>query len=108
VLYAAKCYWPDVTPTELAEVTSRAERGGGASAPEVGYLGSLLFADDHVVLCLFEGPSRAAVRRASEQAGIPWERLMASAWVNPGQVLPSNAKSLPLPASSPTQLGDKQ
>ncbi len=54
MLYAAKCYWPAVTPTELAEVASRAERAGAASAPEVAYLGSLLFADDDVVLWLFE------------------------------------------------------
>ena len=108
MLYAAKCYWPAVTPTELAEVASRAEQAGAAGAPEVAYLGSLLFADDDVVLCLFEGQSRAAVRRAGEQAGIPWERLMASAWVNPSRVLPSNATSMPLPASSPRQLGDKQ
>jgi hypothetical protein len=86
----------------------RAERAGAAGAPGVAYLGSLLFADDDLVLCLFEGQSRAAVQRVSEQAGIPWERLMASAWVNPSQVLPSNAKSIPLPASSPRQLGDKQ
>ena len=94
MLYAAKCYWPGVTPNELAEIESRAERAASASGPEVAYLGSLSFADDDVVLCLFDGPSRVAVRRASEQAGIPWERLMAAAWANPGGVLPLSPKAV--------------
>jgi Nickel responsive protein SCO4226-like len=107
VLYAAKCYWPRVTPTELADVSARAEMAC-AAATDVTYVGSLLFADDDVSLCLFEGPSRSAVQRATEQAGVPWERLMASAWVSPSQVLPSTAQAMPLPASSSRQLGDKQ
>jgi hypothetical protein len=65
VLYTAKCYWPGVTSTDLAR-----------------------FIDDDLVLCLFEGPSPALVGRASEQTGIPWERLMASAWVAPGETHP--------------------
>jgi hypothetical protein len=108
VLYAAKCYWPGVTPTELAEVASRAQLAGAAGDPEVAYLGSLFFADDDVVLCLFEGHSRASVRRATEQAGIPWERLMASAWVNPTESSRPTPNRCRYPASSPRQLGDKQ
>jgi hypothetical protein len=47
------------------------------------YRGSLLFSDDDLVLCLFEGPTRIAVKRASEQAGIPCERVMPSVWLGP-------------------------
>ncbi len=108
MLYAAKCYWPGVTPVELADVASRAERAGAASAPEVAYLGSMLFADDDLVLCLFDGPSRSAVQRASEKAGIPWERLMASAWVNPAKSSRPTPNRCRHPAESPRQLGDKQ
>ena len=86
MLYAAKCYWPSATATELAAVPARAEKVSAAARECVTYVGSLVFADDGLILCLFDGPSRGAVRRASEQAGIPWERLMASAWVNPGDV----------------------
>jgi Protein of unknown function (DUF4242) len=84
MLYAAKCYWPGVTATEIEHVAERATQA--RSHPDVGdvtYAGSLLFADDELVLCLFEGPSRTAVMRASEQAGIPCERVMESVWVDP-------------------------
>jgi hypothetical protein len=82
MLYAAKCYWPGVTETDLEPVAERAARaGGGTSRDAVAYLGSLLFSDDGLVLCLFEGPSRAAVKRASERAGIRSERLMDSVWL---------------------------
>jgi len=82
MLYAAKCYWPGVTQADLEQVTERAGRAGLASGSNpVTYLGSLLFADDDLVLCLFQGPSRAAVIQASEGLGIPCERLMHSAWL---------------------------
>jgi hypothetical protein len=45
------------------------------------YLGSLLFAADDLVLCLFCGPSRAAVIAASGRLGIPCERLMEPIWL---------------------------
>jgi hypothetical protein len=92
VLYAAKCYWPDVTQADLRQVTERAGRAGLASGCNtVTYLGSLLFADDDLVLCLFHGPSRAAVIQASDQLGIPRERLMDSAWLGPGLPLQEEA-----------------
>jgi len=85
VLYAAKCYWPGVTGTDVEQVAARAGRAGLAvGSNPVAYLGSLLFADDDLVLCLFQGPSRAAVIRASDRLGIPCERLMDSAWLGPG------------------------
>ena len=85
MLYAAKCYWPGVAETDLEQDAERAGRAGPASGSNtVTYLGSLLFADDDLVLCLFQGPSRAAVIQASDQLGIPCERLMDSAWLGPG------------------------
>jgi hypothetical protein len=82
MLYAAKCYWPNVSPTELEQVASRAAHSAGAvDPPDVLYLGSLLFAADDLVLCLFDGTSRAGVKRVSEQLGIPCERVMDSVWL---------------------------
>jgi hypothetical protein len=93
MLYAAKCYWPGVTDSDLEQV---AERAAGASpAPGTGtvtYLGALLFAADDLVLCLFQGPSRAAVIQASDQLGIPSERLMDSTWFRPRQRSPEGAQ----------------
>ena len=85
MLYAAKCYWPGVTETDVERVAERAGRAGlAAGGSTVTYLGSLLFAGDDLVLCLFQGPSRAAVIRASDRLGIPCERLMDLAWLGPG------------------------
>ena len=85
MLYAAKCYWPGVAETDLERVAARAGRAGPASGSNtVIYLGSLLFAGDDLVLCLFQGPSRPAVIQASDRLGIPCERLMDAAWLGPG------------------------
>jgi hypothetical protein len=94
MLYAAKCYWPGVTQADLEQVTERAGRAGLAPGTgTVTYLGSLLFAGDDLVLCLFQGPSRAAVIQASDHLGIPRERLMDSAWLGPG--LPTQEEAPP-------------
>jgi hypothetical protein len=93
MLYAAKCYWPGVTETDLEQVTERAGRAGlAAGSSTVTYLGSLLFAADDLVLCLFHGPSRAAVIQVSERLGIPCERLMDSAWLGPHRSRPEGAQ----------------
>jgi hypothetical protein len=76
MFYAAKCYWPGVTQRELDTVGKRVARAAGA------YCGSLLFAGDELVLCLFEGTSTGAVRSACEQAGVPCERVMAATWID--------------------------
>ena len=51
----------------------------------VRYLGSLLMRTDEVVLCLFQG-SETTVRKAAEQAEIPFERILQAArspWSTP-------------------------
>jgi hypothetical protein len=84
MLYAAKCYWPGVTETDLQQVKERAASMGlGTGRDRVRYLGSLLFALDDLVLCLFQGSSRATVIQASDRLGIPCERLMDSVWLGP-------------------------
>jgi hypothetical protein len=89
MLYAAKCYWPGVTHADLDHVAGRAASTGLAPGTgTVSYLGSLLFAADDLVLCLFCGPSRAAVIQASDRLGIPRERLMDSAWLGPNRRSP--------------------
>jgi len=68
---------------------------GASLAPGTGtviYLGALLFAADDLVLCLFQGPSRAAVIQASDQLGIPCERLMDSTWFGPCRRSPDGAQ----------------
>lgn len=84
MLYTAKCYWPGVTALELAEASERAaEVHLARSRSRATYLGSVLFPGDDLVLCLFEADSRAAVKRASDEAGIPCERVMDTLWISP-------------------------
>ena len=74
---AAKCYWPGVTERSLELAARRA----GA-----GCVGSILFRDDELALCLFDAASSATVRRTAEAAGIPCERVMEALWLpNPDQ-----------------------
>jgi hypothetical protein len=82
VLYAAKCYWPGVSETDIEQLAVRARRARTrACRAGVAYLGSLLFSSDDLVLCLFEGPSRAAVKHTSDRLRIPCERLIDSVWL---------------------------
>ncbi len=84
MLYTAKCYWPGVTAHELAEASERVlEAHFPQSRSHATYLGSVLFPGDDLVLCLFEAASRAAVKRASDEAGIPCERVMDTLWIPP-------------------------
>jgi hypothetical protein len=80
MLYAAKCYWPGVSPEQLEEVAMRARAAGRARRAGVAFLGSILFPDDELVLCLFDAPSQAVVKQTSEEAGIPCERVMTTVW----------------------------
>ena len=75
MLYAAKCYWPGVTQADLEQVAERAMAGLGTGSGSVIYLGSLLFAADDLVLCLFQGPTRAAVIQASDVAPFSWHHF---------------------------------
>jgi Protein of unknown function (DUF4242) len=83
MIYAAKCYWPGVTSGDVAgaaERVTRATEDPGGQGAHV-YLGSLLFPDDELVLCMFDAPSPVAVRRASDRAGLPCERVMGAVWL---------------------------
>jgi hypothetical protein len=75
MLFTAKCYWPGVDEAELKRAAARAERA------DSGYLGALLFPEDDLVLCLFQARSSSAVKRASERAGFPCERVMQTVWL---------------------------
>jgi Protein of unknown function (DUF4242) len=84
MFYAAKCYWPGVTEADVRRAAARVNREGrSAAVPASGatYVGSLLFPDDALLLCLFEAASPSAVRNVSRRAGIPCERVMGSLWL---------------------------
>jgi len=86
--YLAECFWPGVALSDLRLLDERAAAAAEALAragESVRYLGSLLMRTDEVVLCLFQG-SETSVRRAAEQAEIPFERILEadrSPWATP-------------------------
>ncbi len=66
------------------------------------YAGSLLFVEDSLVLCLFDAESATAVRRVTELAHIPCERVMPVDWLpRPGRG-PSRIRSQHLTATRRT------
>lgn len=81
MLYTAKCFWPGVSEDELRRAARRAGSYGGDPDRAV-FRGALYLPGDELVLCLFESPSRASVKRASEQAGMPCERVIDTVWVD--------------------------
>jgi len=75
--HVAECLLPGLSRA-TAEALGRRLRQeiAGPRGSQVSYLGSLLMPEDEVLLCLFAGPE-AEVRAVSEQAGLPFERILA-------------------------------
>lgn len=82
VLYTAKCFWPGVTEGELRLAAARAWSEIG-EPDQTAFRGALYLPDDELVLCLFDASSRASVKRISERAGMPCERVIETVWVTP-------------------------
>jgi hypothetical protein len=80
MLYTAKCFWPGVTEDALRLAADRAGRKCDVR-PQVAFRGALYLPGDELVLSLFDSTSRAAVKRASEWAGMPCERVIETVWV---------------------------
>jgi hypothetical protein len=78
--FVAECFWPGVSEDDLNALDARAAKAAKRLAAEGGtvrYLGSLLFQEDEVVLCMFAG-EEPAVRETAVAASIPFERIVAS------------------------------
>lgn len=80
MLYTAKCYWPGVTENELRLAAARA-RDDGEGDLFATYRSALYLPGDELVLCLFDASSREVVKRASERAGMPCERVIETVWI---------------------------
>ena len=79
--YVAECFWPGVDESAVRALDARAARSAAEltrGGTPVRYLGSLLMREDEVLLCLFEG-ELAPVRRAAEEARVPFERILEAA-----------------------------
>jgi len=79
--FVAECFWIGVTDDDLRGLDERAARAIdriGLDGETVRYLGSVLMRADEVVLCFFEGTAEG-VRRAAEDAAIPFDRILETA-----------------------------
>jgi hypothetical protein len=83
-LYTAKCFWPGVTEDELRLAVARASHQA-ADQEEAVFRGALYLPTDDIVLCVFDSPSKPSVKRASEAAGMPCERVIDTVWIEPQQ-----------------------
>lgn len=82
MLFTAKCFWPGATEEELRVAAARA--GGEPGTQErPAFVGLLHLPGDELALALFEADSPLEVKRASEAAGMPCERVVATVWVAP-------------------------
>jgi hypothetical protein len=103
MLYTAKCYWPGINAADFDRVASVRLSRGRTTSGTVVYRGTLLFPDDGLVLCLFDAPSRGAVKQATERARVPCERIIESVWVPaPGEPVVNVEKA---PATNDLRLG---
>lgn len=90
-VYCAKCYWPGISESDLADVAVDVDREAALldrAGVAVACHGSILFRDDDVVLWIFAAASRGAVLLVNERAQVPCERIMESLWlpaVNPSE-----------------------
>lgn len=72
-------YLPGVTQQDFGELRERiasAAEDVAASGADLRYLGSTLVPDEESCFCRFESADADAVRRACEQAGIPYARIV--------------------------------
>ena len=84
-MHLVECYWPDVTDAKLAAATQRLENATSAArtgGTDIAYLGSLLLPEEETVFCLFDG-REDDVRAISEQARLPFERVVVLRWLRP-------------------------
>jgi hypothetical protein len=86
--YLVECYWPGVSKKALAAAVERTREAAievSREGGKVNFLGSILVPADEMVFYLFDG-AEADVRAVSEQAGVPFERLLESLRIDVGQV----------------------
>jgi hypothetical protein len=79
--YVAECFWPGVSAADVKTAEARARDSVAALAREgegIAYLGALMFPGDEVVFFEFDAASMETVRRASESAALPFERIVES------------------------------
>jgi hypothetical protein len=77
--YMVERYIPGITSDELSEASDRLAAAAGrlaAEGLEIRYVGSTFVPEEESCFCRFESASAGGVRRAFEQAGVPFARIV--------------------------------
>ncbi len=88
-IYLVECFWPGAThavvraAVERARDSARARFGEGVA---VAFVGSMLVPADEVVFFQFTAGSEEDVIRTARAAGLPFDRVSASLWLEPPAV----------------------
>jgi uncharacterized protein DUF4242 len=84
--YMVERYLPGITTGQLDEASARlaaASEELTADGVEVRYLGSTFFPEEESCFCRFESPRADDVRRACQQAGISFARIVETRHLAP-------------------------
>ncbi len=95
--YLAECFWPGVTRDAVEAANARVRKRAAAlrrAGSSVRFLGSLLIPTDEVVFFQFAAGSSEEVLRASREAELPFDRVAASIWLEPGDLSPPEKAAL--------------
>jgi hypothetical protein len=78
--FVVECYWPEITEEQVREALSRVAPLpiSGGPADEVESAGCILIPSDGMALFLFRGVSEDLVRIRSENAEVPFDRIVES------------------------------
>jgi hypothetical protein len=78
--FVVECYWPGITEEQVREALSRVAPPpvSGGPANEVKSVGCILIPSDGMALFLFRGGSDDLVRDWSENAEVPFDRIVES------------------------------
>jgi hypothetical protein len=84
--YLVECFWPGVTRDVIKAASERAHKSAVAQCREgfsVAFVGSMLIPADEVVFFQFTAASEDNVVRTASAAGLPFDRVSASLWLEP-------------------------
>ena len=78
--FVVECYWPEITEEQVREALSRVAPPpiSGGPGDEVESAGCILIPSDGIALFLFRGVSEDLVRIRSQNAEVPFDRIVES------------------------------
>ncbi len=88
-IYLVECFWPGATRQLIEAAVERARESAVAQRRKgfaVEFVGSMLVPADEVVFFQFTAAAEEDVTRTARAAGLPFDRVSASLWLEPTAV----------------------